>query len=98
MSRHEKRRDPRRPSGRALWWALLAAVIVATAGTVTLWLRPAPKAATAGTPRLVVDRTEVDLGYRRFETPVRVVFTLTNVGDTPLRLTEVPRVRVVAGC
>jgi hypothetical protein len=46
----------------------------------------------------VVDRTEVDLGYRRFDTSARVVFTLTNAGDAPLRLTERPPVRVVAGC
>ena len=76
---------------------LTGAIIVAVAAGI-LWLRPAPKEANAGTPRLVVDRTEVDLGYRRFDTPARVVFTLTNAGDAPLRLTESPRVRVIAGC
>jgi hypothetical protein len=76
---------------------LAGAIIVAVAAAV-LWLRPTPKAVNAGTPRLVVDRTEVDLGYQRFDTPARVVFTLTNAGDTSLQLTETPRVRVVAGC
>ena len=98
MSRHKGRREARRRDGRVLRWALLVAIIVAMAATATLWLRPAPKAATAGTPRLVVDRTEVDLGYRHFDTPVRVVFTLTNAGDSALRLTGTPRVEVVAGC
>jgi hypothetical protein len=45
-----------------------------------------------------MDRTEVDLGYRRFDTPARVVFTLANTGDGPLRVTESPRVKVIAGC
>ena len=97
MSRHRKRRDARRRGGRARWALLVGAIIVvAVAGL--LWLRPVPKEATAGTPRLVVDRTVVDLGYRRFDTPARVVFTLTNTGDAPLRLTESPPVRVIAGC
>ena len=96
MSRHGKLRGARRWGGRARWALLAGAIIVAAAGI--LWLRPALKEANAGTPRLVVDRTEVDLGYRRFDTPARVVFTLTNTGDAPLRLTESPPVRVVAGC
>ena len=76
-------------------WLVGAIIVAATGG---LWLRGAPNEADAGTPRLVVDRTEVDLGNRGFETPARVVFTLTNTGDAPLRLTESPRVRVIAGC
>ena len=97
MSRHGKRRGARRRGGRARW-ALAAGAIIVAAAAGMLWLRPAPKEANAGTPRLVVDRTEVDLGNRRFDTPARVVFTLTNTGGAPLRLTESPRVRVIAGC
>ena len=55
-------------------------------------------ALTTGTPRLVVDKAEIDLGYLRFSTPARAVFVLRNQGDGRLRLTEAPRVRVVAGC
>jgi hypothetical protein len=97
MSRHGKRRGARGRGGWARWALAAGAIIVAAAGG-TLWLRSAPKEANAGTPRLVVDRTEVDLGYRRFDTPARVVFTLTNAGNAPLRLTESPPVRVIAGC
>ena len=78
--------------------ALSVGAILLTLAGGALWLRPGHQAAQAGTPRLMVDRTEVDLGYRRFDAPVRVVFTLTNAGDAPLRLTEVPPVRAVAGC
>jgi hypothetical protein len=45
-----------------------------------------------------VDRADVDLGYRRFDTPARVVFTLSNAGESSLRLTEAPRVVLKAGC
>lgn len=97
MSKQGTRTGARRRGGRARW-ALAAGAIIVAAAAGTLWLRSAPKEANAGTPRLVVDRTEVDLGYRRFDTRARVVFTLTNAGDAPLRLTESPPVRVIAGC
>jgi hypothetical protein len=73
-------------------------VAVALAGGVARWRWANQDAAAAGTPRLAVDRTEVDLGYRRFNTAARVVFTLTNAGDAPLQLAEVPQVRAVRGC
>ncbi len=82
---------------RARWMALVAAGLVVLAGGA-LWLWLAPREASGGAPRLVVERTDVDLGYRQFDTPARVVFTLGNAGDAPLRLSEVPRVKVAAGC
>jgi len=97
MSRHGNGRGARRRGGRVRW-ALAAGAMIVAAAAGTLWLRPAPREANAGTPRLVVDRTEVDLGYRRFDTPARVAFTLTNAGDAPLRLVEAPRVTIIAGC
>jgi hypothetical protein len=54
--------------------------------------------AAAGTPRLVVDRTEVDLGYLRFGVRARTTFALSNAGDGILRIEEVPRVIAKAGC
>jgi hypothetical protein len=97
MSKRTKGKDARRRSrwGRRVW---LVGGIVLVAAAAGLWFRPAPNDSSGGTPRLVVDRTEVDLGYRRFDMPARVVFTLTNGGDAPLRLTDSPRVRAVAGC
>jgi len=49
-------------------------------------------------PRLVVDREVVDLGDLPFDTPARVVFTLTNAGQGTLKLDGVPRVEAVKGC
>jgi hypothetical protein len=62
------------------------------------WWLAKPQAASGGTPRLSVDREVVDLGYLRFEAPARVVFLLSNTGDGPLKLADVPRVKVLKGC
>lgn len=97
MSKRAKQGETGRP-GRRTWRVILAAAIVVGLAGGALWLWLASREADAGTPRLAVDRTEVDLGYQRFDTLARVVFTLTNAGDGPLRLSEVPRVRVAAGC
>ena len=99
MSKRAKRTDvAARRRGRTPTVILLGLAAAVLAGGAAWWLWSAPYEATEGTPRLAVDRTEVDLGYRRFDTPARVVFTLTNAGDRPLRLSEVPRVKVAAGC
>ncbi len=95
-SRTKGVRPARRGRARKIILAGLTAALVA--GGAIWWLRATPDGAAEGTPRLVVDRTEVDLGYRRFDERARVVFTLTNAGDGPLRLSEVPRVKVAAGC
>ena len=70
--------------------------VIAVGVSALWWFAGSPDA--AGQPRLVVDRAEVDLGYIRFDAPARVVFTLSNAGDAPLRLKEVPRVVAKAGC
>lgn len=85
-------------TGRTRALLVLGVVAVALAGGGAWWLWSGQNEAAAGTPRLAVDRTEVDLGYRRYDTTARVVFTLTNAGDGPLRLAETPRVKAVQGC
>lgn len=54
--------------------------------------------ASRGMPRLVVDRTEIDLGNRQYDTPAQAVFTLTNAGDDRLTIAEEPPVEVRKGC
>ncbi len=71
---------------------------------VAVWviknIQPTPKAAVevAGSPSLKVDKENVDLGKVKLGNTVEVAFTLTNVGDQPLKLTEAPYVEVVEGC
>ena len=93
--RHAHKKTVKRRNRR--WIALGAVVVVALAGGA-LWLWPALGPEAKGTPRLAVDRTEINLGFQPFEQHVRATFTLTNVGDGPLTIAEAPRVRVVQGC
>ena len=99
MSKRARHREgpPTRRGGMRTGVVLAIAVVVLGGGAAWLF-SSSPHEAAARTPRLAVDRTEVDLGYRRFDSIARVVFTLTNAGDGPLRLAEVPRVKVVQGC
>jgi hypothetical protein len=76
---------------------VLGALSLITVSGAAWWYSASPET-SSGTPRLVVDRTDVNLGYLRFESPARVAFTLTNTGDGPLVLKEVPRVIIKAGC
>ncbi len=93
-----KQRGKQPPRRRSRWrWAALGALGLIVVVAAFWWLSEAP-VASGGTPRLVLDRDVVDLGYLPFETPARVVFNLTNTGDGVLRLAEVPRVKAIKGC
>ena len=95
-----KRRIKQSPPPRRLrwWWAAFGVVALVAAGVGAFWWFSEAQDSSGGTPRLLVDRTEVDLGYLRFEAPARAVFTLTNAGDGLFRLVEVPLVKVLKGC
>lgn len=98
MSRKTKRRAA---AVRRRRWPLITAAfgLVAALGLGAAWWWPASRPpAAGGTPRLVVDRADIDLGYRRFETPVAATFVLTNAGDGMLEIAPAPRVRAVQGC
>ena len=91
-----KQPERQRTTSRGRLVALVvAALVVLGAGGWWLWPGVAPSA--GGTPKLALDRTEIDLGYLRFETPVLAAFTITNTGDGLLTL-EPGRVRAVVGC
>lgn len=99
MSKSKRRRNHTAPPAASRWRKrfVVALALVALAGGGAWWLWPA-REASGGTPRLVVDRETVELGFLPFETPARVVFTLANAGDGVLRIAEVPRVKAVEGC
>ncbi len=98
MSRKTKRKAA---AVRRRRWPLVTAALGLVAalgvGAARWWPASGPPV-VGGTPRLVVDRTDVDLGYRRFETPVEATFVLTNAGDGMLEIAPGPRVRAVQGC
>lgn len=83
------------------WLAAGGALLLIVAGLLA-WTSsrqgsPAP-AEAVGVPKLAVDRTEVDEGYRKFDTQVRTTFRLSNVGDQPLTILGQPQVQLVEGC
>jgi hypothetical protein len=105
MSSHKKRseRIAERRAGPA--WAPLAliaggVVLIGVALLALLQGQAAPKAEieVQGAPRLKVDRDVIDFGDVRLGQTVTAEFTVTNVGDQPLRFSETPYVELVEGC
>jgi hypothetical protein len=83
------------PKARRAARVALGLIAVGAAG---LWWPAQAGAASSGTPRLVVDRTEIDLGDLLFDQRATAVFTLTNAGNGVLNIIEEPPVEVVKGC
>src|SRR5574341_1450286 len=81
-----KKPAPRRSSWR---WVVAGGVLLVAVGAFC-WFSEAQRP-SGGTPRLVVDRSEIDLGYFPYGRWATAVFKLSNAGDGTLRLTEDPR-------
>jgi len=92
----KKRPEKRRKRSKAPA-IILAVVLLLVLGAGGWWLWPGASPSAGGTPKLALDRTEIDLGYLRFNTPAYAAFTLTNTGDGLLTLTTGP-VRAIQGC
>lgn len=99
MSR-SKRPSHKKPS-RPVWPLIgMVAGLILLGGALGALFAQNAKAAieVTGRPSLRVDQETIDLGRQRLGSTVQVAFGLTNVGDQPLRFTEVPYVEVVEGC
>ena len=79
-------------------WERLAVLGLMVIGIAGCWWLAKAGEASDEMPRLVVDRTEVDLGDLPFEAPAKAVFTLTNAGNAVLKLAGEPEVKVLKGC
>lgn len=93
-----KKRQEQQLQTRHSWrrWVVISGVLVV--GMAAVWWVSGGPNVWGEKPRLVVDREVVDLGDLPFETPARVVFTLTNSGEGTLRLAGVPRMEAIKGC
>lgn len=92
----KKRRKLQPKSSRRPGVALIVAALIAL-GLGGWWLWPAAAPPPGAAPALALDRTEIDLGYLRFNTPAYAAFTITNRGAGPMTLAA-SAVRVVQGC
>lgn len=80
-----------------LLWVVVAGVFLIIGG-LSYILIIGPNTLETGTPKLVVDRTEVDEGYQNLGATVRTTFKLRNEGDATLRVVDQPQVKAVEGC
>jgi hypothetical protein len=97
--------SPRRRSRSRPTFLLVAAIAVGALmtllGAITLLSGSGVTRAAieiSGQPRLRVDRQAIDFGDVPLGRSIEAAFVLTNVGDQPLHLTQVPYVEVVEGC
>lgn len=105
MSKKSRTKKQPAPPPRRLPWLWLVAggtVLLIVGGLAAMWgwpgTGPAVTPVVSGSPRLDVDRTEVDEGYIKLGRTIRTTFTLANVGDQPLKILETPQVELVEGC
>jgi hypothetical protein len=104
MSKKVSHKNGPAPLNQFPWLGVAAggAVLLIVTG-LALWgsgssSNPAAAPPTKGQPKLVVDRTLVDEGKVKFDTPVHVSFKLSNQGAEPLQILGEPKVELIEGC
>lgn len=101
---HKRPRPARKPKPPVIPLLVMLGGVVVLGLTLFFALRgntaqaPNFTPAVTGSPKLVADREEVDLGDVRLGQTVEVSFAIANTGDRPLRFTEAPYVEVAEGC
>ncbi len=80
--------------------AVLGLVVIGAAVLITLANGPAPgfDPEVSGSPVIKVEQPSYDLGDQTLNTVAEVTYEITNVGDEPLRILDVPEVQVLEGC
>ena len=104
MNSKKSRRSQRKKKQTRILWPLLIALGGLALIGFAIWAAqrgdatPAADIEVQGSPSLKVDQDKIDLGDVRLGQTVSASFTLTNVGDKPLRITGQPYIEVAAGC
>ena len=99
--KQKQRQSPTRQFPRVLLAAGgLAVIILVVLAVAQPWSGDQPQVTpqVVGAPRLMVDQTTIDEGYKKYNVPIRTAFRLSNVGDQPLKIVDTPQVRLVEGC
>ena len=94
-----KKSSAAQPATQRSWllWAVVAGVFLIIGG-LSYILIVGVNGSETGTPKLIVDRNEVDEGYQKLGATVHTSFKLRNEGDGTLRILDQPQVKVVEGC
>lgn len=100
--RSKAKRNRRSGTNLPLYVALSGIALVAAA-LFTLWKSSQKNLATIpvevqGQPSLKVDHEQLDFGDVKLGQTVTAAFTLSNVGDQTLRITQDPYIQVLEGC
>lgn len=97
---HGKKSSARPPARRTTpWlWVLIGGGLLLVAAALALALGGGGGGSASGTPKLAVDKDEVNLGDVKLGQTVTVDFTLTNTGDGPLTFSKAPYIEVKEGC
>lgn len=100
--RYQKQRKNRRQNRRPLLYAIgsLLFFLLTFLGLKAIGEAATPKAPiiVKGAPSLAVDQKKVDLGTIKLGETVSYKFTLTNVGDQLLKITDEPYTELIEGC
>ncbi len=95
-----KRRLTRASGNRLPLVVVLGGIVILVAVLFFAFRKPAapyvPQA--TGGPSLKVDKAKVDLGDKKLGSNADASFTLTNVGDQVLQITQAPTIQVIEGC
>ncbi len=99
-SSYSRRKQKQRRPNRTPLFLLIGGAIVLLIAAFFVFRKPAPPYVpeVTGGPSLKVDREQIDLGEKKLGSTTAASFTVTNVGDQPLRFAEAPQMEVKEGC
>lgn len=110
MSQTKSKRAYQSKRNRKSWarsklalYIALSGIVLLAAALFTFWKSGVSTASTVpvevkGQPSLKVDQDKLDFGDVKLGKVVTASFTLSNVGDRPLRITDKPYIQVLEGC
>ena len=77
---------------------IIAAGVVLIAAGIFFARQGSGSPESGGTPKIAVDREEIDYGEVKLDTPLVFTINVTNTGDGVLRFKDAPYIEVQEGC